>query len=179
MREYISIGKIIGVHGIKGETKVVPLTDGVRRFSRVKKCYLLKPDEKTLVCELNVISSRNDRGNVLMLFENYEDRTEAEKLKGLFVAVKHEDAVKPPKDGYLIADLKGCQVFDETLGSLGVVEDVFETGANFIVSVRRSGKENLLIPFLKAIFKDVDIDNSKIMVVLPEGLYEIYEPVEK
>ena len=41
----IIIGKIVGVHGVRGEVKVQPLTDDPNRFSDVKKAMLLSPNE--------------------------------------------------------------------------------------------------------------------------------------
>ena len=174
MNERIVIGKIIGAHGIRGEVKVFPITDNVRRFNKLKKCILQKEDGSNSK-EVNVSASRVDRGNALVLFEGVSDRTNAERLKGLYLSVDREDAVKLPKDSYFIADLIGTEVIDDTLGSLGVVKDVFETGANQVLQIKRTGKKDLLLPFLKAICYEIDPAEGYIKCVLPDGLYELYE----
>ena len=168
MNERIVIGKIIGAHGIRGEVKVFPITDNVRRFNKLKKCFVTKEDG-TVVKEFEVRSSRVDKTNALVAFKDIIDRTEAEKLKGLFVSVKL------PKNSYFIADLIGVEVIDDELGSLGKVKDVFETGANQVLQVKRQGKQDLMIPFLKAICYDIEPENGFIKVKLPDGLYELYE----
>jgi len=37
MNEFLNIGKIINTHGVKGEVKVMPLTDDPGRFEDLKK----------------------------------------------------------------------------------------------------------------------------------------------
>lgn len=174
MKDYITIGKIIGAHGIRGELKIFPITDNVRRFNKLKHCFFTKEDG-SVVSEVDIKGCRNDRGHVLMSVVDLDDRTAAEKLKGLYVSVDREDAVKLPKDSYFIADLLGLSVIDDELGNLGVVNDVFETGANQVVSIKRKGKQDLLVPFLKAVFYEVDIESKTMKVKLPDGLYELYE----
>ncbi len=174
MNDHIVTGKIIGAHGIRGEVKVFPITDNVRRFNKLKKCVLQKEDG-TVTSEYDIKSARIDRGNVLITFEGVPDRTAAEKLRGLYVAVSREDAVKLPKNSYFIADLKGVTVIDDEMGELGIVNDVFETGANQVLEIKRSGKPDLLVPFLKAICYDIAPEEGYIKVKLPDGLYELYE----
>lgn len=173
MNNRITIGKIIGAHGIKGEIKVFPLTDNVRRFNKLKKCYVGKEDADGKLYEVS--KARVDRGNALLTFAGIDDRDEAEKLKGLFISVDREDAVKIPKDRYFIVDLIGLDVIDDERGSLGKISDVWNTGANDVISVKRSGKKELLIPFLKSCCYETNIEEGYMKVRLPDGLYEIYE----
>jgi len=174
MNDRIVIGKIIGAHGIRGEVKVFPITDNVRRFTKLKKCYLTKEDG-TVVKEFDVRGARIDKSNALVAFKDLFDRTEAEKLKGLFVTVDRDNAVRLPRNSFFIADLIGAKVVDDDLGELGKVREVFETGANQVLSVKRSGKQDLLIPFLKAVCYDIKPEEELIRVKLPDGLYELYE----
>ena len=37
VQEYLEIGKIVNTHGIKGEVKVIPLTDDPARFQNLKR----------------------------------------------------------------------------------------------------------------------------------------------
>lgn len=173
MNTRIVIGKIIGAHGVRGEIKVFPLTDNVRRFTKLKKCYIGKENEEGRFTEVS--ASRIDRGNALITFAGVTDRDEAEKLRGLFISVDREDAVKLPKGQFFIVDLIGLDVIDDELGLLGKISDVFDTGANDIISVKRKGKKDLLIPFLKSCCYDTNIEEGYMKVKLPNGLYEIYE----
>lgn len=174
MNQHLIIGKIIGAHGVRGEVKVFPITDNVRRFNKLKKVFFCKEDG-TIIKEVDIKTSRVDRGNALIVFEGINDRDAAEKLRGIHLAVSREDAVKLPKDTFFIADMIGLEVIDDDLGTLGKISEVFETGANFVITVKRSGKKDLLIPFLKVVCYETDIEAGTMKVRLPEGLYEIYE----
>ena len=175
MTERFVIGKIINAHGIRGEVKVFPITDDAKRFKKLKKVILSKDPEGDPGISYDVESTRIDKDFVLVKFRQTEDRTAAEKLKGLFLSVGREDAVKLPEDRFFIADLIGLEAVDDDIGSLGVVNDVYETGANSILSIRRSGKRDLQVPFLKTVCYEVDTASGIIRTRLPEGLYEIYE----
>lgn len=174
MNDYIIIGKLIGAHGIRGETKVFPITDDVHRFSTISECMLLSPNEK-LVRTVNVTAKRFTGETVLLTLEGITDRDEAQKLSGLFLAVKREDAAPLPAGRYFITDLVGCKVTDSVHGLIGVISDVLQTGANDVLVVKRTGKQDLLIPYLKNAVTDVDIPAKTVSVTLPDGLYEIYE----
>lgn len=174
MNERIVIGKIIGAHGIRGEVKVFPITDNVRRFNKLKKCFIEKEDG-TVIKELDVRGARVDKTNALVAFADLFDRTEAEKLKGTYISVSRDNAVKLSRGSYFIADLKGARVIDDDLGDLGVINDIFETGANQVIEVKRPGKQNLLIPFLKAVCYEIEPEQGYVKVKLPDGLFELYE----
>lgn len=177
MNDFITIGKITDAHGIRGEVKVFPITDNVRRFNKLKECVLFKEGQEPKADSVvyKVKSARVDRDHALVVFEGTEDRTAAEKLKGYFVAVPRSGAVKLPKDSYFIADLVGLKAIDDTEGELGIVSDVYETGANFVLTVKRKGKQNLEVPFLKAVCYEVNINDGVILMRLPDGLLELYE----
>ena len=174
MEELIIIGKITGAHGVRGELKVYPLTDDPRRFLKLKECFICgqnleKPEAVTCA------SARLDRGNVLVKFEGVIDRDKAELLRGRFIAVTRDNAVKLKKDSYFITDLKGLKVIDDDKGEVGTVIDCFETGPQFTLEIRRDKKKNLMIPFVKAYCYEVSIENGYIKCKMPEGLYELYD----
>ena len=174
MDKLIIIGKITGAHGVRGELKVFPLTDDPRRFLKLKECFLCgqnfeKPDAKT--CH----SARLDRGNVLVKFEGVTDRDMAELLRGRFIAVTRDNAVKLKEGSYFIVDLKGLKVIDDDRGELGTVIDCFETGSQFTLEIKREKKKNLMIPFVKIYCYEVNVEGGYIKCRLPEGLYELYD----
>jgi 16S rRNA processing protein RimM len=174
MKDYLVIGKIGGAHGVRGEVKIIPLTDDVRRFSSLKECMIL--DEKERVKETKEVEkARVDDTRTLVKFKGIDDRDEVGKLTGFYIAVSREDAVKLPEGRYFIADLIGLKVVDDERGELGTIKDIINSGASDIIIVKRKGKNELLIPYLNAIVYEVDITGGTMKVKLPEGLYEIYE----
>ena len=174
MEDLIIIGKITGAHGVRGELKVYPLTDDPRRFLKLKECFICgqnfeKPEASSCA------SARLDRGNVHVKFEGVIDRDKAELLRGRFIAVTRDNAVKLKKDNYFITDLKGLKVIDDDRGDVGTVIDCFETGPQFTLEIKRDKKKNLMIPFVKAYCYEVSIENGYIKCKMPDGLYELYD----
>lgn len=181
MKDYLDIGKIIGAHGIRGEIKLFPYTDDLRRFSSLKSSFFSRKENITSPEKgpIEVEYARVHNDVVIVKFIGVDDRTDAEKLKGVFVSVSRKDAIALNPDEYYIADMIGLEVKDNNLGTLGKVYDVYETGSNFIIEVIRKGKPNLLVPFLKSCNVVFSMDEGFMTLDLPEGLFELYEPKEK
>ncbi len=174
MKDYLIIGKIGGAHGVRGEVKIIPLTDDVRRFSSLTECMIL--DEKEHIKEtLEVEKTRVDETRTLIKFKGIDDRDEVGKLTGYFIGVTRDNAVKLPEGRFFIADLIGLTVVDSERGELGTIKDIMNSGSSDIIIVKRKGKNELLIPYLNAIVTNVDLSAGVMSVTLPEGLYEIYE----
>lgn len=173
VNQFIVIGKITSAHGIRGEVKIYPLTDDPKRFVHLKDCHIAKEDG-TPIKDAVVTNARVDKNMVIAKIEGVDDRNMAESLRDKYISVDREDALKDD-DSFFIVDMIGMTVIDDDLGELGTIRDVFETGANFVITVKRKGKKDLLIPFLKAVCYDTDIESGVMKVRLPEGLLEIYE----
>ena len=87
----IRVGKIINCHGVKGELVVLPLTDNIRRYKKLKSALLEMPGGR--YNEVTVTSAREHKGNVLVTLEGIDDRNQAERLKNVYLCVRPEDAV--------------------------------------------------------------------------------------
>jgi 16S rRNA processing protein RimM len=79
-----------------------------------------------------------------------------------------------PEDSYRVSDLAKCQVVTESGEILGVLVDVYPTRANDVFSVRSPTRE-YLIPALKTVVLQIDLEARRIVVRFPKGLREIYE----
>ena len=96
---------------------------------------------------------------------------EAEKYKSMYIKIDREDAVELPKGSYFIVDLIGLEVKTEEGEVLGEVYDIYPTGSNdiYVVKNKITG-EQILLPAVKEVIKNVDIQNKTITVKLMEGL---------
>lgn len=173
-RDILHAGRIGAPHGLLGEVKVQPWTDDVTRFSQLKDCLVVSSDEKHRTPAVVEGVRYINNNQVLLKLRGCDDRNEAEKLKGSYISVLREQAVELPEDTWFICDLLGCEVHDNTHGLLGKLADIIQQSAHDVYVVRQSGMADLLIPVLKTIIKSVDIENGRIDVELPNGLYEIY-----
>jgi 16S rRNA processing protein RimM len=155
MNDFLAVGVIINAHGLHGELKVFPLTDDIRRFRKLEKVFIDGTEKKVVWCKLQA-----DR--VILKIEGIDSIEEAQKYFKKYLEVKREDAIELSEGSYFIADLIGCVVFDTGGRNLGAISDVIKTGSNDVYWIKE-GKE-LLIPALKDIVLEVDVENKKIVI---------------
>lgn len=168
MQAYFEVGQIVNTFGIKGFVKVKPFTDEITRFEELKKVYICRKNEMQEV-EIEQVSYQKDM--VLLKLKGIDNLTEAEKYKGVFLKIDRKNAKKLPKDTYFIADLLGLEVYTDEGELLGKVDDIFNSGANdiYVVKDEITGKQ-ILLPGIKDVLKDIDLENEKIVVHLLKGL---------
>lgn len=170
MEQRFKVGEIANTHGIRGEVKVYPTTDDVKRFKKLKTCTL---DTEKGEIELHVESCKFFKQFAILKFKEFNDINEVERYKHCGLYVDREHAVKLQRDEYYIADLIGITVYNEDDTVLGTLKDVIETGANDVYLVKMEDGRELMIPALKECILDVDIENGRMKVHLLKGLLEL------
>lgn len=167
MQKRLEVGQIVNTFGIKGEVKVMPFTDDITRFDDLEKVYVKTKKEEKLYKIQNV---RYHKNMVLIKFENIETPEQAELLRNAFLEIDREDAIPLEEGTYYIADLIGMEVYSDDGNKLGIVEDIYNTGANDIYVVKNDLGKQILLPGIPDVIKDVDLSNKKITVHLIPGL---------
>ncbi|WP_461204444.1 ribosome maturation factor RimM [Clostridium sp. DL1XJH146] len=155
MDDFLIIGKITRIHGVKGEVKVLPLTDDLKRFKKLNSVYIDKE-------EIKVIGVKLQPNKVIMQFEGIDSVEKAERLKNKEIEIKREDAVELEKGVYFVADLIDCEVLDESNKLIGILNDVIFTGSNEVYVV--GGEKEILVPAIKDVVINVDIEAKKVIV---------------
>jgi 16S rRNA processing protein RimM len=107
--------------------------------------------------------------HLIFKFQGVDTISDAEKLAGAEVSIPFEQRAALADDEVYQSDLVGCEVFDATGRSLGLVSDFQETGGTPLLQVG----SDLLIPFAKEICTKVDLENKRITVNLPDGLLDL------
>lgn len=167
MEDLLQVGVITQPHGVRGEVKVFPTTDDVKRFKKLKKVLLDTGKEKI---ELEVQSTKSFKQFVILKFKEFDNINEIEKYRRCPLLVTREDAVKLEENEYFIADMIGMEVFTEDGSSFGILKDVIETGANDVYVIDSYAHEEVLIPAIKECILDVDVENQKMTIHLMDGL---------
>lgn len=167
MENFLEIGQIVNSYGLKGQMKVVPFTDNIKRFSKLKTIYI--EIEKQLK-EFKIQEVKYHKNNILIKLKNIDDINDAEKYKNCYIKIDRKDAVKLPEDTYFIVDLIGIEVFTEENILLGKIVDVFPTGSNDVYVVKDELGKQILLPAISEVIKNVDITNKKMIVNLIKGL---------
>lgn len=167
MEEKFQVGVITSTHGIKGEVKVFPTTDDVKRFKKNMDVIL---DTGKGELSLTVEGVKFFKQFVILKFKGIDNINDIEKYKSKSLFVTREYAVKLKKDEYFIADLLGMEVWEDTEEKLGFLKDVIETGANDVYVIEMENGKELLLPAIKECILAVDIENRKMTVHVMEGL---------
>ena len=107
---------------------------------------------------------------VLLKLEGINTPEQADLLRNAYLEVDRENAV-PLKEGtYYIVDLIGLEVYTDEGKLLGKVDDIYNTGANDIYVIKDELGKQVLLPGIKDVIKNVDLEGEKIIVHLIPGL---------
>ena len=167
MEQLLQVGVISSTHGVRGEVKVFPTTDDVKRFKRLKQVILdTGREHKTLEIE----GVKFFKQFVILKFKGIDNINDIEKYKGKSLLVDRANAVRLRKNEYFIADMIGLTVYTEDGEEFGTLRDVLETGANDVYIIDSLKHGEVLVPAIKQCILDVDIENEKMTIHLMEGL---------
>ena len=167
----ISIGYVSAAHGVKGEVRIVSLTDFPERFDRMDALDLYL--DGALVRRLNVSRVRRHESRGEFIIESdVPNRSEAQLLVGTTVLIDPQDRVHLPEGSFWVDDLIGLSVVDRGGKVLGEVEDLFSTGGREIYEIRDENGKRHYIPAVEDFIKEIDTASGRIIVELIEGLWE-------
>ncbi len=162
-----SIGYISKTHGLKGEVTAI-ITEPIELDSIESVFIEIKG---TLVPHfIKSFSDRTDKA-----FIKFEDVNTIEQALGLKGSTLYlSKSVRPPlKRGEFYNDeIVGFVIEDETLGHLGFLKQVIQSGPSRLLEIDCNGKE-ILIPVNGPFIKSINKSKKTIRVSLPEGFLDI------
>ena len=162
MDKEIIIGKIVAPHGVRGDIRIMPLTDRPEQFLNLS--YLLLEDGR----QLTVKAARFHKRMVLVSTKEITTMNDAELLRDKKILIRAEDLPPLEEGRFYVADLIGLPVFDEEGKQLGTFKDSITTGSNDVYIVAVPGGKDLLIPALKIYVREINLQEKRIVVKLPE-----------
>lgn len=155
MEEYFKVGQIVNTHGIKGEVKVIPLTDDVNNFKRYGKVLIDDTWRK-----IEGVKFQKDR--VILKLEGIESINEAETFKLKYLRVLRSEEPELPDNMYYIKDIIGATVYDTENNDLGKIAEVLETKNNDVYWIKKP--KELLIPVLDNIVLEINVSEKKVII---------------
>ncbi|MEY8441201.1 ribosome maturation factor RimM [Lactobacillaceae bacterium 24-114] len=166
--KYYKVGKIVNTHGIRGEMRVIPTTDFVEeRFAPNAKLYIEMPEENQ---EVTVESARPHKGMIIVKFVGFDNINDVEKFRNHQLLVSEEDQ-EPLEDGaYYYHQIIGLKVKTVDGRDLGTIKEILSPGANDVWVVQRPNQNDLLLPKIDDVVKDVNLEDGVVTVELMEGL---------
>ncbi len=164
---YISVGKILNFHGVKGEAKFGYTKNREDFLSKLKTAFIQINNEYR---EFEIANLRFTPKCAIIKFKGIDSLNDIIEYKGCLVFV--EDSVAREhleEDEFLIDELVGLNVYDGE-ERVGAVVGVSNNGASDLLSVKTNSKNVCLVPFVKAIVLSVDIKKKRIQINNIEGL---------
>lgn len=155
----VLLARVVSAHGLKGEVKLKIFTEEPEAL----KVYghLTAGDGR----ELEVASMRaGKRGEALVQFKGFSDRTAAESLKGENLFVPRSALPDPDSEEYYHADLIGLRAEDESGHVLGKIVAVQNFGAGDVIEILGEKGESLLVAFTREMVPVVDLAAKRVVV---------------
>ena len=161
----VCVGAIAGVRGLKGEVRIKSFTadpDGVAAYGPVTT----EDGERSF--ELKVTARA--KGLLIARLDGVNDRTAAEKLKGMRLYVPRK-VLPDAEDGeFYHADLVGLRAETETGETLGTVKAVHNFGAGDILEIAGGEDgtgDDMMVPFTDDVVPEIDVKGGRVIIIPP------------
>ena len=166
---YFALGKIVKAHGIRGEVQVYPYSERPSLFDQ-KDVFIQDLLGNKVPNKVLKVRSKHSRSIVLSL-NGIDDRSQAEALVGMEIFMERAQLPPLAAGEYYWDEIDGISVESIRGEKLGILSDVFSTGAHDIYVVKGDRGE-ILVPAVSQMVKEIDPDRGVMVVDLPPGLIE-------
>lgn len=156
--QLVTLGKIVGVHGVQGWLKVFSYTQPVENIFQYDNWQLTRASGE--VISRRVISHKGKGKSLRVQLEGVSDRNLAESMVGLVISTNRAQLPDLDQGEFYWRDLIGLTVRDTQGSELGVVTDMMETGSNDVLLLTDSNGKSLAIPWIPDVVIEVNIAQS-------------------
>ena len=157
-KQYVALGYISAVHGVKGWVKVFSFTRPMEAILGYEP-WLLGEEKRPVV----IVDGRKQGKGLVALLPGCDDRDQAAHLVGQQIFVTREQLPPTEEGEYYWSDLEGLEARTADGVVLGRVEKMMETGANDVLVIR--GDREHLVPFVQGQYvRSVDLEAGVIEV---------------
>ncbi|MDZ4383942.1 MAG: ribosome maturation factor RimM [Nitrospirota bacterium] len=165
---FVSIGYIAKTIGLKGDVKVIPLTDAPDRYTNLKKVMIQKRSGERK--EYSLKGVRAVRGGLRISFTPAISVSEAEEIVGGYITVPEKEVPGLAKDCYYHFEIMDMEVYTGDGRYLGRITDILSTGSNDVYVVRDQNNKEYMIPAIHEVVKEVDTKAKRMIISVMEGL---------
>ncbi|MDZ4804491.1 MAG: ribosome maturation factor RimM [Candidatus Eisenbacteria bacterium] len=168
----VTLGRIIGVHGLAGELVVKTESDDPLNLRRYRSFQWNEPGGRQgRTRSIEMTECRVHRGAALVSFEGIEGREAAEELVGGTLCIPRSELLPPPDDAFYVADLMGLTVVTVAGETVGPLTAVYPGNGHDVYGVDKGGRE-VLIPAVEPIVVAIDLNARQMTIDPPEGLLD-------
>lgn len=168
--EYLTVAQVVTTFGVRGDMRVRPESDDPLRLRELSEVSALLPSGERLTLKPAEVQKRKD-GQLLVKFEGYDSPEKAAALRNAQLQIPYAQA-KRKKGHVLFADVLGMAVVDDATGDrLGTVTEVYKASQD-ILAIETPQGEEVLVPWVDAFVKQVDLEAKEVRVTPIEGLFD-------
>jgi 16S rRNA processing protein RimM len=169
----VVVGRIGKPHGLRGEVTIDVRSDEPDRRFAVGSTLRAEPPKgsASTLATLTVAAARWHSGRLLVAFDEVRDRSAAEAARGILLHVTiPADASPEDPDEYYDHQLVGLAAYDVDGSPLGTVTGLVHGGAQDLLTVTTADGREALVPFVKALVPEVDLDGRRVLIADRPGL---------
>lgn len=168
---YVSVGRILKPHGVRGEVKVEPLTDNPERFKQLDRVFCLKPNGERVPLHIEGARSAGPE-TILVKFREYAAPELANSLRDCLIQIPRSESPALPAGKIYYADVIGMTALnEETSEPIGTIQAVLKAG-NDLFEIRTPEGVDLLVPWVDAFVTKVDAAKREVWIRPVPGLLE-------
>lgn len=168
--ERVTIGKVLKPRGLRGEVKVLPLTDIPDRFEQLRTVVVSLAQGREVMLEIEHVTYY--KGCVYLRFSDRNSLEDVQELVGGLLQVDQTDVPELPEGVYYHFEILDSVVYTDENRRLGQVVDILETGSHDVYVVQGDDRE-YLIPATREIVRQIDREQRRITIHPLEGLLDI------
>ncbi len=163
--DFLTVAKIVKPQGIRGELKVLTMTDTPQVLRSFKQVYIGGNAYKLL-------KVRPQGGDTAFItLSQIADRNAAELLRNMTVEVLRGDAPALPEDTYYIADVIGCKAEKEGGEVIGTVAEIIPAHTD-VYEIALDGGGRLTFPAVNGVISSIDLER-RVVTLDPAKLDEV------
>jgi len=168
--KYLDVGRVIGLHGVRGKVKVAAFSGDPSGVLAAKTLRLSggRGTAPGAVGDYEVVTAQRAGGCAVFSLRGVDSLEAAEKLVKAVISVRREELPSLPEDEFYWVDAVGCLVVDEEGAPLGEVVAVEPGAAHDWLVVRRPGGEDGYLPVAAAFLRKVDTAARRVVASPPE-----------
>ena len=172
MGERIAVGRVRGIHGLRGAVRVEILTDRPEdRFRHGATLY-----REGTADPLTVTSGHADEPGWLVRFAEIPDRTAADALRDAFLEAEVAPGEELPRGEYYWHEVIGTPVVSTDATALGNVEDIYRAGGAEVLVVGGGVYGEFDVPLVRAFVRifapkrgEIVVDAAALDLELPKA----------
>lgn len=160
-KDWVVLGRVQGYFGVAGWVKIYSFTHEMPDILAYPRWWLQQGQEWR---PYRLVNGRVHGKTIIAQLEGVADRNQAAALFDCLVAVPRTELPALDKGEYYWSQLISLDVINVQGEKLGVVDFLFETGANDVLAVKTPLGEQILIPYLDSTVLGVDLTARAIEV---------------